>query len=234
MSLQQASVLIQAIAAVLTLIAILVALFGDLLRARFHMAPEARLKLEVLGGKGYHHGWIDGAVDNSAERVKVHFFRARVTNVGVASADSVAVSLAHLECLSDQTRAAIENTAMPLRWSDSWLFIMGNNGRLRGGPANTTLSSLPYGSSRYCDICFFYDLGCSHEILGASLNRKRAYLATENLPSNTYSLASGRYRIQLHLSALNAKPITLLFEVDINWDIADPRNCVLFKYVSEI
>jgi hypothetical protein len=52
---------------------------------------------------------------------------------------------------------------------------------------------------RHCDVCFHYDLDGPDNL--GRFQKGRIYFAVRNLPSNTFSVIAGEYRIKLRLAA---------------------------------
>lgn len=225
---------VKSVTLLLSLLAICISLFGEKLRDYFGWRSAAKLSLHIdreAAPAAYHHGWIEDALaisdsDAWAEppslsdqgRLKVHFFRAKISNLGRVPARSVTVWLRRLEYCDPQAREKDLENVMSLRWSDMWRLTTDTQKKnVNGSACDINFDLLPEGSAKYCDLLFYYDLGGPAQIGG--LQRSWLYLPVLNVPSSTYAIkSSGSFALHLHVAAENAKPVQEVVDVRVNWN----------------
>jgi len=212
--------------------------------------PKSKLRLEIAdsGARGqnqydglYSRGWIENplisvSTENedslpmeSRSRVPAHFARAKITNLGNFTANSITFSLTSIKRLTDGE--AIVTTVQPLRWSDTWYFQADQSRKtVNSSPGILTFSTMPVEDHRYCDICFHYLEG--PERLGR-FRKGYVYFAVANLPSQTYALENGEYEVTFNLVAENSIPLQRKCKLLINLGIVAPRQRVRFEFISE-
>ncbi|HTW46940.1 MAG TPA: hypothetical protein VMD92_03265 [Acidobacteriaceae bacterium] len=229
------SLLLSVSAIVISIASIAASLGKEWLQDRFGWKGRARLQIEVEKAYSHHmHGWIDQAdrithaedwrgkpEDEKGERLKVHFYRAKVTNIGFVPARQITVWIKRFECVdSTSDKKALENI-IPLRWSDFWRFVTDvERNKVTGGSTEITFPLLPEGCSKYCDLCFHLSYDGPPEVGG--LKRNRAYFAVLNLPSSSYSIeGNSRYRADLLITAENARPLEAVLEVTTDFTAKD-------------
>ena len=223
--------LLKILTLVLSIAALLIAVFGDWLKAQFGWHAKARLAIDVDRKKNaslYHWGWIEDATKisdlatwadpQSADRgrLRLHFLRAKITNESNIAAKSVTVWVKRFERLNSNQKA-LENV-MPLRWTDFWRLVTNRErNTVTGSDTEVAFAVLPEHTSKYCDLCFYYDLSGPKEIGG--LRRNWVYLAVRNLPSSSYAIeGSSSYEVELHIAAENAKSITKVITIHVDWN----------------
>jgi hypothetical protein len=224
------------------------------------LVPRSRLGLEIADSMAqeqskydglYSRGWIENprvpvtpdevvatTEDNAKRmlpveersRIPAYFARAKITNLGRFTANSITLSLTSIKRLTDGE--AIVTTVQPLRWSDTWYFQADQSRNIvNATPGMLTFPVMPLGDHRYCDICFHYDLKGPTN-LGRFL-RRRVYFAVGNLPSQTYSLEEGVYEVTFNLVAENCNPVQVISQLHISFGIEEPRQRVRFEKISE-
>ncbi len=224
--LQKFSALLIAIAA------LIISIFGDWIKSTFRLSGTAKLKLEVdrdQAASQYHHGWIDEAVlitdtsewqapsQDELGRLRVHFYRVKITNESPVAARSVSVWIKKFECCDVNSKDKAVENVQPLRWSDFWRLRTDRERKLvTGSDAEIEFKVLPEHSSKYCDLCFYYDPSGPPRVGG--FRRNWVYLAVRNVPSSTYAIdGNGRYLVELHVAAENARSVDSTVEIDVNW-----------------
>jgi hypothetical protein len=212
--------------------ALIISIFGDWIKATFRLSGAAKLKLEVDRDEAtsqYHHGWIEEAnlITNTSEwltpnqdelgRLRVHFYRVKVTNDSPVAARSVSVWIKKFECCDANCKDKAVENVQPLRWSDFWRLRTDRERKIvAGSDTEIEFKVLPEHSSKYCDLCFYYDPSGPPRIGG--LRRNWVYLAVRNVPSSTYAIdGNGRYLVELHVAAENARSVDAIVEIDVNW-----------------
>ena len=210
--------------------------------------PRSKLKLELDRSRNERsgfctRGWMENPAvqveDDDASskpmsersRIPVYFARARITNMGPFTAKTITLCLTGVEDLNNKKAGddnPLRDIVQPLRWSDSWTFEA-DKGRkeVTARQGVTTFTTLPQGAFRYCDLCFYYDLQGSERM--GRFRRRRAYFAVENLPSHSYSIPDGEYKIKLHLSAENCDSFECTFKLTVNFGIADEYQRMRFE-----
>jgi hypothetical protein len=118
--------------------ALIISVFGDWIKAKFRLSGTAKLKLEIdreQAPSQYHWGWIEDAnqISDASEwsapnqdergRLRVHFYRVKVTNDSPVAARSVSVWIKKFECCDANSKDKAVENVQPLRWSDYWRLL---------------------------------------------------------------------------------------------------------------
>jgi hypothetical protein len=241
----QLTLLISLVSLFISVVTIAATLLQEWLRDRFRWKGRARLKIEIEKADSHcTHGWIEelhalkvdradwrgNPEDGIGDRLKVLFYRAKITNAGIVPARQITVWIKRFECkdlTSEAKKKAPLENIIPLRWSDFWRFSTNvEKKKVTGGQTDITFPLLPEGCSKYCDLCFHLSPAGPPEVGG--LKRNRAYFAVLNLPSSSYSIeGNAHYRVDLHITAENAPPLEVA--IDVTTDFSAEETAVQMK-----
>jgi len=207
------------VSAVLTLLAILVALFKDKfwawaqrprLSVRIKMQPPDCLSIPLMG---------QDPVTNQVLSIDAYYFRLWVENSG-GQANNVQVFANRLE--RDSGEGVYEEVPaflpMSLKWSN-----------MPDPPPPIYASALHHKMGRHCDlgnIINFLNALIAPNVLSASPSGDRCLkLATEADPNaGSNRLPAGSYRLQLKIAGENAIPITKVIRIDFDGSWRDDMS----------
>lgn len=191
---------VNAVLALITLCAVIVALFQERLKRFFN---RAKLKIEIIPSPPDCHQIQLTTTDGTS--LKSLYLRLRITNIGSTAAENVEIIPVQVKKMRDDGSWAIVGTFLPI--SLVWSHF---------APA-TNVIRVPVGLFRHCDLGYLVKKEPSQDAMLLVTSITQPNQVAGNQYPNIF--LPGTYRFKLLLSGDNVVPISKELEISFSqWD----------------